>query len=756
MHTVPRRLRALCLLSLVASSAFVATAPVATVSAADAPWTLPTVPPQCSTTAMNSGNVAGCVITLGSGLPETRGWPAAPFPRPTNPTVLAWVNLTSGSTGNAVADVQQALDDQGASLSVDGQFGLLTLWAVKAYQQDNSLPVTGIVDATMAEMLKVQNTTGGTFPPVGWKWLGWGYNGSPALAAFEKLFVSNTQQIGSLKPGQLKSFPDALPLFEGFLAEIQAKGYTITDGGTYVFRCTASTRKDCAGLQRGSLSNHAYGLASDINTGKNPMQTDVGINGASACKTPVITNLPQWVVQTAEKWGLYWGGYGWSSGCSSPSQSRTSVTRDPMHFEFNGTVDQAKAILRANVGSGACFPVVDDLGVQSDRCLLRGEVPDGGTRIVIDTNAPAGATAVMVNITLTGAQTTGYAAAEDCGAVPAGDRAWSNANARLGRAVAAAAVVPIDAQGHFCLYQSGTFHSIVDVEGFFSPAAAAPSGNLYTPIAPVRVVDTRTSPWCSPDGSCNDPSPVPANTPVVAAASVPVDAVAAMANLTVVGAGSTGFLTADTCPVLAVAGTTHSNVNFVAGDRAITNLAVVPTLSTDMGAQFCTVSPTSQGVVVDVLGVFAPAAQGGLGYTTLAPSRLVDTRKCWTDPITTVQRCAMVNTAGSVVRMRAPAGANVVLLNLTTTLGAAFGFVAADRCSVINGGVHDKGSVQIVPGSAVANLTVVPVDSDGTFCAWVSSTTHLVVDLFGTFSPTGGLRFVPITPERVLDSRQPA
>ena len=51
--------------------------------------------------------------------------------------------------------------------------------------------------------------------------------------------------------------------------------------------------------------------------------------------------------------------------------------------------------------------------------------------------------------------------------------------------------------------------------------------------------------------------------------------------------------------------------------------------------------------------------------------------------------------------MRAPAGANVVLLNLTTTLGAAFGFVAADRCSVINGGVHDKGSVQIVPGSAV-------------------------------------------------------
>jgi len=249
---------------------------------------------------------------------------------------------------------------------------------------------------------------------------------------------------------------------------------------------------------------------------------------------------------------------------------------------------------------------------------------------------------------------------------------------------------------------------------------------------------------------------VPAGMPVVSAAAVPVDAVAALANLTVVGATSSGFLTADTCAVLTSSDPVHSNVNFVAGDRAVTNLGIVPTMSSDLGAQFCTESPTQQGVVVDVLGVFAPAAQGGLGYTSLAPSRLVDTRKCWTDPVTTTQRCAAINAAGSVVRMRAPAGASQVLVNLTTTAGQAIGYVAADKCSVIEAGDHVKGSVQIVPGAAVANLTVVPVDADGTFCAWVSSTTHLVVDQFGTFSAAGGLRFLPITPTRLLDSRQPA
>ena len=180
-----------------------------------------------------------------------------------------------------------------------------------------------------------------SFPPPGWSWLGWGYNGSSALAGWEKALVSNTSAFGAVRAGSLRTPPEALPLYEGFLKEIQSKGYVINGGtGTYVFRCTATTRKDCAGLARASLSNHAYGLATDFNTLANPLKTYYSVNGVTACQTPMETDIPQWVVQVAEKWGLYWGGYGWSSGCQTTTQWRSSVSRDPMHFEFNGTPDE--------------------------------------------------------------------------------------------------------------------------------------------------------------------------------------------------------------------------------------------------------------------------------------------------------------------------------------------------------------------------------------------------------------------------------
>ena len=729
----------------------VATTPTAA-TAADAPWTLPTVPPKCTTTQMNSGDVAGCVITLGPGNPEDRGWPKPPFPDAVPGDVLPWVDLARGSTGLVVAKVQEALNTNGATLEADGNFGSLTESAVKAYQTKNGLPSTGIVDQATADSLGVKNTTF-TFPPPGWTWLGWGYNGTSALGSWEKQLVTNTTAIGALRPGTLRAFPDALPLFAGFFAEIQAKGYVIKGGtGTYVFRCTSSTRKDCSGLTRAALSNHAYGLATDINTVANPQKTYYGINGASACQTPMLTDMPHWVIQTAEKWGLYWGGYGWSSGCSSPSQWRTSVSRDAMHFEFNGTPAQAQAILRANVGSGACFQVASETGVITDTCLMKGQVPAAGTRIVIETGAPAGATAALVNITTTAAPYNGFVTAEGCGAVT-GPRAWSNANSRPGRATASSAIVPIDAQGRFCLYQSAPMHTLVDVQGFFAPAASAPTGTLFTLTAPARVTDSRSRSFCGPDGACVDTGPIPANTEVLHVGAAPVDAVATMANVTVVRPTSAGYLTADSCPSLVPGEQPRSNVNFVAGDT-VANLAVVPSVTSELGTLFCTTATASGQQLVDVQGYFGPAAQGGLGLTVQTPDRLVDTRECWTDAVAGEQPCNKVVGAGTVIHLRAPAGASAVTVNLTT-VGSTQpgGFVSADSCAAIAAGTPTTSNVNAAVGAAVPNTAVVPVDADGTFCVYVSSPMHVVVDLLGSWSPTGELRFVPVTPVRVHDTR---
>ena len=727
-----------------------------TVQAAGAPWTLPTAPTACTAAQADAGDVSGCLITNGDGLPEMLGWPAPPFPDPQNPTVIAWVDLTIGASGPVVARVQTALITAGIIVAADGLFGQKTADAVTAYQTAQALPATGIVDVTMAGMLGVQNTTGGTWPPAGWRWLGWGYNGSAALAAWEHQLVSNPIPVGSMRIGQLQAFPDALPLFVGFYAEIQARGYVIGDGGTYVFRCTASTRKDCAGLTRAALSNHAYGLASDINTVKNPQRTYYGINGATACQTPVVTNMPKWVIDTAEKWGLYWGGFGWSNGCSSPTEQRTSVTRDPMHFEFNGSPIQAHMILRHNVGAGACVNLVTELGQPVNWCMLQSDTPPAMSRTAIDTKAPAGATAALVNIAATGVQAPGYLTTEDCGARPNGLRGWSNGNTRVRRTSSWATIVPIDAQGRFCIYQSSGFHTVVDVQGFFSPSAAAPDGSLFTPVMSQRTMDTRTQTYCLADGTCVVPGRVGPSVVAASNASTTISPVAVLANLTVTAATSPGYLTADACAALTPGPQSHSNVNYTNLDLSVTNLAVVPATATDTGVQFCTFASQPTHEVVDVLGFVAPPSEGGLGFSSLPPLRVLDTRGCATDPVTQIQQCGVLVKPGVIVHLKAPVGATAVVVNVTAVNPPTRGFVTAAACSTFANRGFASPVVQAVAGSAVANLAVIAVDPDGSYCMTSNTTTHLVVDQVGTFSPTGDLRFVTVSPVRVHDSRPPA
>ncbi|HQZ33283.1 MAG TPA: peptidoglycan-binding protein [Ilumatobacteraceae bacterium] len=774
MPTITHRISALCTAAVLALGALASVSPVATVAAVDAAWVAPSVPAKCTTAQMNAGTVAGCTIRLDSGLPESRDWPTPPYPDPAPGAVIAWVDLANGASGPVVVRVQQALVANGATIAADGQFGPITAGAVAAYQTTKGLAATGIVNEATATALGVQNTGPASFPPVGWTWLGWGYNASQALYQWEQQIVGNENPIGTVKAKQLKSFPEALPLFEGFVAEIQAKGYVIGDAGMYVFRCTASTRKDCAGLSRTSLSNHSYGLALDINTAKNPMKTYYGSNGASACLTPVVTDVPQWVVQVAETWGLYWGGYGWSSGCSSPSQVKSSASRDPMHFEFNGTVAQAKAILAYRVSgvtptpvgptpnpvaatpprTGNCLDVADAAGTISTKCFGLTEVPPANTRLVITTKPPVGATSAMVNITTTGATNGGYITAESCGAVATTARQWSNGNVRPGRPVASTAIVPIDSDGRFCLYQSTAMHTIVDVQGYFTPAGSSGGTGNYTPISPVRSTDTRTRPICRPDAGCEGLGPVPAGTEVRNTTAAPGGAIATVANITAVGGAGTGYVTADACGTLIPGPQTRSTLNFAGGDT-VANLAVVPSDVVDGGGVFCTYSPNGLHEIIDVQGYFGMSSKESLKFVPQTPVRLVDSRGCWTDPVTLVERCGKRNAAGSIMRITAPAGASVAVVNLTAIDPQAAGYVSADACSNMTAGPQPQSNLNAIVGAVVANMAMVPVADDGTFCVYVSTSMHVAVDVMGTFASTGQLDYVPVTPLRVHDSRQP-
>ncbi|MEY4173033.1 MAG: hypothetical protein RI900_198, partial [Actinomycetota bacterium] len=232
--------------------------------------------------------------------------------------------------------------------------------------------------------------------------------------------------------------------------------------------------------------------------------------------------------------------------------------------------------------------------------------------------------------------------------------------------------------------------------------------------------------------------------------------VATLANITVSNPAMPGYLTADACANLTPGPQTRSSLNFSVGDTAVTNLAVVPTASTEMGAQFCTYSPRQVQETIDVNGFFAPATQGGLGFSASTPSRVLDTRNCWTDPVGGAQRCNQVNAAGSTVRLKAPAGAGAVVLNLAAVGATANGTVTPAACSVFGSNGPTSPAVQASAGGSTANIAVVPVGVDGLVCLKVSSSMHLVVDLVGTFSVGGTDRFVPVSPQRLLDTRPSA
>ncbi len=701
------------------------------------PWMAPTMPPQCSSDKARSGDLAGCLLSMG-GSPAERGLGEAPFPFPQAGAEIPWVDLGRGADGHVVLAVQKALAASGLSPVLDGQFGSTTQVAVKAYQTLAGLPATGVVDAATAQRLGVVNTEPGAFPPPGFRFNGWAYNGSPALATWDAMMIRNASSIGGIGAGRLVGHPDVMGLFEGFLRDVVQGGYTVRDAGVYAFRCTSNSRMNCAGVDPDALSNHAWGIAIDLNSGANPELTYAAPgDGTSACAVPVKTDYPQWAIQVAEKWGLYWGGYGYSRSCATPDTMRDSILRDATHFEYRGDVATARAIMLHNTGSvpastRLCTDSAGDDGTIRSVCS-DSRLPLPGWRLPVDVAAPAGATAALVNIAMTGARTAGFVTAEGCGAVTSAVRQWANGTFAPNVTVSNLSVVPLDSKGRFCLYANAAVHTVVDVQGFFVPAAKSGSAG-FVAIEQRRVLDTRDAGTPAPGGSA---------TALPTIAGVPAGATALLVNAAVTETSAAGYVAADRCSRLASGAPGSANVNFAARDT-VSNLAVVP-VSGDSG---CLWSMVPTHLVVDAQGAFVPGS--GLGFSLVGPKRLTDTRGCADH--NGLERCGVAVGPGEMVRVTGARG-SAAMVNLTLTEASGDLFAVADRCDVLAANRPLRANANTTAGRTVSNLAVVPVAGDGSFCVWVSGATHVIVDIQGVFEEKGALRFVTQDPQRRLDTR---
>ena len=271
-------------------------------------------------------------------------------------------------------------------------------------------------------------------------------------------------------------------------------------------------------------------------------------------------------------------------------------------------------------------------------------------------------------------------------------------------------------------------------------AAGVPS--RFVALAPARILDTRTGLGGSPRLGAGQTMTLQ----VTGLGGVPAGATAVALNLTADKTGGAGFVSA--WPA-GLAQPTVSNVNVTGAGQSVANLAVV---ALPANGQVSLFSSDATDLIADVAGYFvaSPSATDGR-FVGQVPQRVLDTRSGARVPADGTVDVPIAGHAG------VPAtGVSAVVLTVTGTEAGGAGFVTtwptgADRptASVLN---------LPGPGATVANLVVVPLGTGGSVSLYSYSGGHLVADVAGYVtdgsapSSTAGL-FVPLTPERVLDSR---
>jgi hypothetical protein len=333
---------------------------------------------------------------------------------------------------------------------------------------------------------------------------------------------------------------------------------------------------------------------------------------------------------------------------------------------------------------------------------------------------PSTATAVALNVTVTGTTSASYLSV-----FPTGDAqpSVSNLNWTKGETVANSVIVPIGSENSDIFYNyAGKTNVVVDLEGYFAPASG--NAGAYVPLTPDRITDTRSG-----SGAPNAGDTLGAggtlNVQVTGEDAIPAGATGAILNVTVTNTGSAGYLTAYP---QGAARPTASNLDWNAG-ATVANRVLVPLGATGMITLYNNTG--SADVIVDVDGYFTNATatlpSNASLYTPITPTRLVDTRVSG----------GTLGAGGTYFAQIAGSSgisltATAAVLNITATDTTAASFFTA-----FPGGTMPTASdVNWGLGQTVPNLTVATLSSAGAITIYNhAGRADLVIDAFGYFSP---------------------
>ncbi|MBZ5521076.1 MAG: DUF11 domain-containing protein [Acidobacteriia bacterium] len=274
------------------------------------------------------------------------------------------------------------------------------------------------------------------------------------------------------------------------------------------------------------------------------------------------------------------------------------------------------------------------------------------------------------------------------------------------------------------------------------------AGFRFVPVTPCRIADTRNAngPFGGPflSGNTTRGFTIPNS-----ACSIPATAQAYSLNVTVVPKGTLGFLTMFPCgQPLPLA----STLNSVDG-RVKAGAAIIPA---GTGGAVCAFPTNDTELVLDINGYFVPASDpASLAFYPVAPCRLVDTRLA-NGPLGGPALVGAATRSFPILSSSCniPATAKAYSLNYTSVPNGALGFLTTWPAGQTQPLVS---TLNATTGTVTANAAIVPAGTNGDISVFVTNNSNLIIDIDGYFAPPGpgGLSLFPLTPCRVLDTRNP-
>lgn len=287
-----------------------------------------------------------------------------------------------------------------------------------------------------------------------------------------------------------------------------------------------------------------------------------------------------------------------------------------------------------------------------------------------------------------------------------------------------------------------------------SPGVTGTSGivtigttDRFHPLTPARIADSRPAPeqvglYGTPWGPDTT-----RDVQVTGTGGVPANAAAVAVNLTVAGTTANSYLSiwprGENQPVV-------SSLNWNAG-QVIANAV---TVKVGTGGKVSIFNKAGNAhVLVDVVGYYSLGA--GDGYVPLTPSRIIDSRPgpdnvgVYTTPWggDTTRQITVAGSGG------VPADATAVVANVTAVNPTTASFLTLWPAGNAQ---PNASNLNFVGGQVIPNAVTVKLGTSGRINVFnKSGNVHVILDIVGYFTSTGGAGFHPIAPVRKIDSRPP-